>query len=549
MIFLQKTVRRRWSLALLCQSVSIAGVLLPTAAFAQNAETQLEQDRRRMGNSGPLVSEVDPATVRDSMRAAEAAATPKSDADHPDMSDHLLGNMWGARDWMARHGVTFDLQEVDELWGNTSGGTASAADGPDGSGTGPSYNGMTMPTLTVDMEKLIGLKGGIFNISALQLRGRSISQDHLAVFNPASGFEADRSTRLFELWYQQSFLGGKLDVKIGQQDMDTEFLISDYGSLYLNANFGWPMAPSVNLYGGGPSWPLASPAIRIRYRPTDQFTVMFAAADDNPPGNRYNSTAIQQATGSNAGQTNDPTSQNANNNASGTQFNMGTGALLITELQYALNPQPDDMSKVTKNPGLPGIYKLGGFYDTAKFADYRYNKNGGSLGVAAANAANGGAVSQSDLTPRWDRGNWMVYGIVDQMLWRPSLQSPQSVGVFVRATGNGGDRNLISFAMDAGINLKAPFKGRDNDTLGVGWGIGRTSYGQRQFDRDYGKHPQANENHLEVTYQAQIMPWWVMQPDFQYVWNPSGGVPLSWGNSPKRVGNEAIFGLHSSITF
>ncbi|MFH7811934.1 carbohydrate porin, partial [Acetobacter lovaniensis] len=141
-------------------------LLSSTAAFAQNAETQLEQDRRRLGNSGPLVSEVDPATVRDSMRAAEAAATAKNDEDHPDLSDHLLGNMWGARDWMGRHGVTFDLQEVDELWGNTSGGTASSADGPDGSGTGPSYNGMTMPTLTVDMEKFIGLKGGIFNISA-----------------------------------------------------------------------------------------------------------------------------------------------------------------------------------------------------------------------------------------------------------------------------------------------------------------------------------------------------------------------------------------------
>ncbi|MCI1909340.1 MAG: carbohydrate porin [Acetobacter fabarum] len=544
MIFLQKTARMRWRLALLCQSVGVAGVLLPAAAFAQNAETQLEQDRRRLGNSGPLVSEVDPATVRDSMRAAEAAAS-KNDEDHPDLSDHLLGNMWGARDWMARHGITLDIQEVDELWGNTSGGTASAADGANGSGTGPAYDGMTMPTLTVDLEKLIGLKGGIFNISALQLRGRSISQDHLGVFNPASGFEADRSTRLFELWYQQSFLGGKLDVKIGQQDLDTEFLISDYGSLYLNSNFGWPMAPSVNLYGGGPSWPLASPAIRIRYRPTDQFTVMFAAADDNPPGNRYNSTAIQQATGSDAGQTNDPTSQNANNNASGTQFNMGTGALLMTELQYAINPQPDDMSKVTKDPGLPGIYKLGGFYDTAKFADYRYNKNGGSLGTAVLN----GSTNQRDLTPRWDRGNWMVYGIIDQMIWRPSLQSPQSVGVFARATGNGGDRNLISFAVDAGINLKAPFKGRDNDTVGVGWGIGRASYGQRQFDRDSGTHRQGNENHLEVTYQAQVMPWWVMQSDFQYVWNPSGGIPLSWGDSPKRIGNEAIFGLHSSITF
>ena len=530
MIFLRKTSPLRWRLALLCQSVTVAGVILPTAALAQNAETQLEQDRRRLGNSGPLVSEVDPATVRDSMRAAEAAAS-KNDEDHPDLSDHLLGNIWGARDWMARHGITLDIQEVDELWGNTSGGSASGNDGASGSGTGPAYDGMTMPTLTVDLEKLIGLKGGLFNISALQLRGRSISQDHLGVFNPASGFEADRSTRLFELWYQQSFLGGKLDVKIGQQDLDTEFLISDYGSLYLNSNFGWPMAPSVNLYAGGPSWPLASPAVRIRYRPTDQFTVMFAAADDNPPGNTSDSFGIQ-----NGGQGNpaDPTNQNANGNASGTKFNMGTGALLMTELQYAINPQPDDMSKVTKDPGLPGIYKLGGFYDTGRFPDYRYNTAGQSLG------ANGGE-------PRMDRGNWMVYGIVDQMLWRPSLQSARSVGVFARATGNNGDRNMISFAVDAGVNLKAPFKGRDNDTVGVGWGLGRATYGLRNYDRTGGSHPQGTENHLEVTYQAQVMPWWVMQPDFQYIWNPSGGI-ADWGGY-KRIGNEAIFGLHSSITF
>ncbi|POF61139.1 Carbohydrate-selective porin, OprB family [Novacetimonas maltaceti] len=289
------------------------------------------------------------------------------------MSDHLLGNMWGARDWMARHGISFDIQEVDELWGNTTGGTASRADGASGSGTGPAYDGVTMPTLTVDLEKLIGLKGGTFNVRALQLRGRSISQDHLANFNHVSGFEADRSTRLFELWYQQSFLDGKLDVKIGQQNLETEFLVSDYGALYLNSNFGWPMAPSVNLYAGGPSWPLSSPAIRIRYRPSDKFTFMFAAADDNPPGNRNNSFGIQ-----NGGNSADPTNQNTNDE-DGANFNMGTGALLITELQYALNPQPDDMSHVTKDPGLPGIYKLGGYYDTAKFPDYRYNNQGKAL--------------------------------------------------------------------------------------------------------------------------------------------------------------------------
>lgn len=106
------------------------------------------------------------------------------------------------------------------------------------------------------------------------------------------------------------------------------------------------MAPSVNLYGGGPAWPLASPAIRFRYRPTNQLTVLFAAADDNPSGHSfYNSK--------------DPTDQSVHKD--GANFNMGGGALLIAELQYAINPQPDDMSTVTENPGLPGIYRLGGF--------------------------------------------------------------------------------------------------------------------------------------------------------------------------------------------
>ncbi|GAB6968703.1 carbohydrate porin [Komagataeibacter kakiaceti JCM 25156] len=507
-----------------------------------HAQTQIEEDRARLGNSTPLLNETDPATLRDSERAQADKEEKEAGDGKLDTSGNLLGDMGGARPWLYKHGITFDIQEVDEVWGNGTGGSASGNDGAGGSGTGPSYDGVTMPTLTVDTEKLFGLKGGLFNVSALQTRGRSISQDHLANFNPVSGFEADRSTRLFELWYQQSFLKGKLDVKIGQQDLDTEFLISDYASLYLNANFGWPMAPSVNLYGGGPSWPLSSPAIRIRYRPSEKFTFMFAAADDNPPGNRYNSIPIQQATGSISGYNPDPTSQTTND-GSGTQFNMGTGALLITELQYALNPQPDDMSKVTKDPGLPGIYKLGGYYDTAKFPDYRYNQHGGSLGAATL-AAN---PTQSDLTPRWDRGNWMVYGIIDQMIWRPSLTSPRSVGVFARATGNGGDRNQISFAIDAGINLKAPFRGRDNDTIGLGWGIGRASSGLRQFDRDSQTMVQGNENHLELTYQAQVTPWMVMQPDFQYVWHPSGGVYDWTGN--RRVGDEAIFGLHSNITF
>ncbi|TQL16613.1 OprB family porin [Zymomonas mobilis] len=500
-----------------CLLLASSFFILPTnSAAAAQPDTQIQRDSAKLGNSTPLVSQIDPAAARDSKTTAPAPTA--ENKDKLDTSGNLLGDMGGIRTWLYKYGITFDLEEYDELWGNVSGGTSGK----------PAYEAVTAPTVRIDLEKLIGLKGGLFNVSALQTRGRSISQEQLSVYNPVSGFEADRSTRLFELWYQQSFFHDKLDIKIGQQDLDTEFLISDYGALYLNANFGWPMAPSVNLYGGGPAWPLASPAIRFRYRPNNQLTVLFAAADDNPSGHSFYNTA-------------DPTNQSVHSN--GANFNMSGGAFLIAELQYAINPQPEDMSNLTENPGLPGIYRLGGFYDTGRFPDQRYDTNGNLL-----------ASPDSTGNPRMHRGNWMIYGIIDQMIWRPSLNSPTSLGVFVRPTGNMGDRNLVSFAIDAGFNLKAPFKGRNNDTVGIAWGMGRTSSRQRAYDRDLryfnaGTYQPiaGTEHHIELTYQAQITPWMVLQPDLQYIVHPSGGVLNA--NTGKQVGNEVVFGLHSNISF
>ncbi|MCE2563201.1 carbohydrate porin [Komagataeibacter sp. FNDCF1] len=491
-------------------------------AVPGHAQTVVAEGWSRPGPSAPFPAQTDPAASRDSWQVDEIDTSRSQDASSA-AGGSLLGDMGGLRPWLARYGMMLSIQDVNELWGNATGGIASTNGDGRGAGTGASYTGVTMPALTADMEKLIGLRGGTFNVSALQIRGRAMTQDHLSDFNPISGFEADRSTRLFELWYQQSFLKGTLDIKIGQQDLDTEFLISDYASQYLNANFGWPMGPSVNLYAGGPSWPLAAPAIRLRYRPGEKYTLMFAASDDNPSGNQDSS--VFGLTGNPA----DPTSQTTGD-GSGTKFNMGTGALLITEIQYALNPQGG-----VHHPGLSGVYKLGGYYDTARFPDYRYNTQGQSLG------AEGG-------TPRRDQGNWLVYGIIDQLIWRPGPTASRALGLFVRATGNSGDRNIISFAIDAGLNLKAPFGGRTNDTLGLGWGIGRVTSAVRAYDRARGALVQGNETHFELTYQAQVTPWMVVQPDFQYVLNPSGG--MGDPSCPtRRIGNETVFGLHTNVNF
>ncbi|MBL7235743.1 MAG: carbohydrate porin, partial [Komagataeibacter hansenii] len=78
------------------------GLALPAPAFAQ---TQIEEDRARLGNSTPLVQQIDPATVRDSERAqADAEEKAAGDGDRLDTSGNLLGNMWGARPWLYKHG-------------------------------------------------------------------------------------------------------------------------------------------------------------------------------------------------------------------------------------------------------------------------------------------------------------------------------------------------------------------------------------------------------------------------------------------------------------
>ncbi|MBE7730157.1 carbohydrate porin, partial [Komagataeibacter sp. FXV3] len=52
------------TLLLSCSLIGITG-----ASIHAQAQTQIAQDRARLGNSTPLIQQIDPATVRDSERA------------------------------------------------------------------------------------------------------------------------------------------------------------------------------------------------------------------------------------------------------------------------------------------------------------------------------------------------------------------------------------------------------------------------------------------------------------------------------------------------
>jgi len=58
----------------------------------------------------------------------------------------------------------------------------------------------------------------------------------------------------------------------------------------------------------------------------------------------------------------------------------------------------------------------------------------------------------------------------------------------------------------------------------------------------------SRETLLEVSYQFQVTRWWQLQPDFQYIFNPGGGIPNPNARA-RRIGDAAVLGLRTTIMF
>ena len=283
--------------------------------------------------------------------------------------------MWGLRPFLSKYGMTLTAVENSELFGNVSGGVRQ----------GLEYNGLTTATLQMDTQRAFGLNGGLFNVSALQIHGGNLSASNLYTLQTASGIEADRATRLWELWYQQKF-GDTLDVKIGQQSLDQEFMVSQNASYFLNTMFGWPMLPSADLPGGGPAYPLSALGIRARAHVTDSVTILAGVFNGNPAP-------------SNVG---DP----QKSNPYGVSFPLNGGMLAIAELQFAY-PGSGTLVKANEEDPLARTYKIGVWYDSESFADLRTDYAGLPLGNPANNQ-----------TAASHRGDYALYAVADQMIWR-----------------------------------------------------------------------------------------------------------------------------------
>lgn len=445
----------------------------------------------------------DPSPL-DDRPAQSAVVEPEPEAAKPPSIQSSLGafgDPGGFRAALGTRGITYNVIYTNEILGNVSGGFRR----------GPIYAGKLEAIVAADLDRLAGLSGLSFFANMFQIHDTGGLRDRsFGRLITVSNIEAFPSTRLSELWLEQTWGDDRFALRFGQLVADGEFFASDYGKVFISND--WPTITGANLPSGGPAYPLSTPGVRFRYDPDKSVSALVAVFNGDPGDQKFV-------------------------NRTGTNFPISDPPLVIGEAQYRYNQDPESRD-------LAGSLKLGGYRHFGRFDDLRFD----TAGLPLASPFSTGIARRL-------RGTSGVYGVIDQQIYRPEGSGPDGgVSLYTRISGSPSDRNLIDFWADGGIVFSGMIPGRPDDRFGASFIYARISDGARASDLDLARLTNAfqpirsYEASIELTYQAQIVPGWIVQPDLQYVVNPGGGV-----ENPSRPGTRTrsglVLGLRSTVVY
>ena len=390
------------------------------------------------------------------------------------------GDPTGSRKRLAERGVVYSLMYTNDVLANVDGGLKR----------GTVVQGKVEGTLAIDLEKLANLKDLSFFANVFQIHNTGrIRRDYVGAINTIAAIEAVPTTRLSELWLERKFMNGTASVRAGQLAADTEFFFAATSFLFLESD--WATITAVNLPSGGPAYPLSTPGVRVRWDPNPNFSLLLALFNGDPAGPGEGDEQVR--------------------NHHGLNFRVRDPALWIAEAQLRANQGKTES-------GLARTWKLGGWGHVGSFDDQRYAWDGTLL---ADPAGIGEALRR--------KGNSGIYGVVEQQFYRPAGGDAESgVSIFSRLSAAPSDRNLVSFFFDGGIVFAGMIAARPADKFGASFTYSRFSDSVRAFDRDTIRFDGAGtsirdfEANLELTYSAQVVPGWTVQPMATRIWHPNG---------------------------
>ena len=421
-------------------------------------------------------------TSQASKTSQTITGTPEGLTNEPDALLHresLLGDLDGFRNTLSDYGLS--VTPVLDLE------AFSAAGGGHG---GADVDGLFDVAFDFDLERITRglLQDVALHLNVLDIFGPSLTARHTGDISGVSNIAGFNSFRLQELWIQQNLFKKRVSVRFGLLAADSEFFTSQAASLFLDGTFGAFTLVALNL-NDAPVYPVAAPAVRVDVAPVSflDFKAAVFAPDEG-----------------------------AENNFHGTDFsiNGADGALVAFEASYLVNQSPNDR-------GLIGTYKLGTFIQQGDYA---------SFGSQAANA----------LDPRkgLHKGTNVVgYAVADQELFK---NGQYTVEAFARVGFGTPEYSFVHDYFDTGLNFIGFVPIRPLDVAGIA--VGRSGISRQYSNAQVaqGQPGYSEETVIEATYRFQIAPWGSIQPDFQYLINPS---------AQHGSRNAFVSGIRTAITF
>ena len=265
------------------------------------------------------------------------------------------------------------------------------------------YMGLEDAVLILNTEKCGLWKGGIFLFHGQNIHGATPSATYTQDYQVFSNIEAGEHTGLYEFYFRQSL--GALTLMIGQSDMNSEFCVSQYASLFINSSFG--IIPSISLNVPAGIFPIGAQGFYLEYA-TGENTSFKSAVYDGDPGDII-----------------------TNIHNLDFEHHKGEGFLYIGEYTFSnFDERGND-------------YKIGMYYHSAEFKSY------------------------ADTTQHI-KGNYGIYGIVDKRILEPDGEFDNGLNAFLQFGFAPANRNLVSSYLGLGLNMHGPFKKQIHDNMGCG---------------------------------------------------------------------------------
>lgn len=303
-----------------------------------------------------------------------------------------LGDIGGFRSMLARHGISFEIASLDE-------GFSKATDG--GAGR---YHGLTDVVLGVDTGAAGWWRGGTFVIDLQNTRGGDIS-DVVGDVQGVSNIVAPPGTRFAEYFLDQHLADGRWRIKIGKQDANADFVVSDGGGEFVNSSFG--IIPTVPL----PTFPAPALGVVVGWSPSGVIHVKAGTWDGAAELGSGVSTAI---------------------------FDGSRGAVAAAELE--LTPFGDRI--------LAGTYRIG---------IWRHTEVEVFCPPDTASLPKSGERLTGPATG--------LYFTIDQGVWE---SAGRRLSLFAQGGWGESDRSAVSRYFGGGLTLSGPFTRRTDDLVGIG---------------------------------------------------------------------------------